>query len=209
MPFDVPGMADEQSELVVDKWNETIRKTFDRLIKSFGESRFIQLEATSFNNPVRAPMKWFGDSLQPRRCIGDEWTQRLADWGDLGRRSLHHEYCEYVVIHKPDSYGQLRPKRVQVTTEMREYWVSVAIHDPNKLRKMAQEILGQQPSWEELYGTKDPFALNEEEREISFRHTQPDMEMIVHSLRKKCRLIRSATEYRAGVVYEEPYQRVS
>ncbi|MFC5471211.1 hypothetical protein ACFPPD_21210 [Cohnella suwonensis] len=128
----------------------------------------MRLEASSFHNPVRAPMKWFGDPLQPRRCIGDEWTQRLADWGDIGRQGLHHEYCEYTVIHIPDSSGRLRPKRVQVTTELREYWVCVAIHDPHRLSAMAQEILGREPSWEELYGIKDPFALNEKQREIAF-----------------------------------------
>lgn len=168
MEFDVPGRADETNVLVTDKWNEKIRRTFDSLTKSYGESRFVRLDAAKFIQPARAPMKWFGDPLQPMRCIGDEWTRLLADWGDEGRRGLHHEYCEYAVIRRRDANGNLRPKRVQVTTELREYWLCVAMYDPFQLRRMTQEIIGYQPSWEMLYGIKDPFALSAKQREIAF-----------------------------------------
>jgi hypothetical protein len=168
MRFDVPGKADKPSEQVTDKWNERIRQSYDSLTKSYGASRFIRLDGSELEDPARAPMKWFGEPMQPRRCIGDEWTQKLADWGDAGRRGLHHEYVEYAIIRRRDSQGRLRPKRVQVTTELREYWLCAAMHDPFQLRRMAQEILGFQPAWEMLYGVKDPFTLSLKQREIAF-----------------------------------------
>jgi hypothetical protein len=37
-----------------------------------------------------------------------------------------------------------------------------------KVREMVQDILGFQPSWEDLYGVSDPLTLTEEQRESSF-----------------------------------------
>lgn len=62
----------------------------------------------------------------------------------------------------------MRPKRVQISTELREYWVCIAMNDPNTLRDLAKGFLGSQPSWEELYGVNDPFQLSVEQREIAF-----------------------------------------
>lgn len=168
MSFDVPGQAEIPSSQIVKKWNAKIKQTFKELTESFGETRFLKLDGSLFENSVRAPMKWFGDPLQPRRCIGEAWTQKLADWGDIGRQGLHHEYCEFAVIHRTDSTGRVRPKRVQVTTEMREYWVCVAMYDPEQLREMVHSMTGHSPSWKELYGTDDPMSLSTDQREIAF-----------------------------------------
>jgi hypothetical protein len=76
-----------------------------------------------------------------------------------------------MVLKRADETGALRPKRVEITTEFREFWACVAMHDPDKVRAMATEVLGAEPSWRELYGVADPHALSVEQREIAFGHT--------------------------------------
>ena len=93
---------------------------------------------------------------------------KLSDWGNKGRHSLHNEYAEYAIIRKTDSNGKLRPKRVQITTELREYWVCLAIYDPDKMRSIIEHIIGFEPSWNDLYGVSDPFSLSEKQREKEF-----------------------------------------
>ncbi|MDQ3729272.1 MAG: hypothetical protein M3355_06745, partial [Actinomycetota bacterium] len=87
------------------------------------------------------------------------------------RHTLHNEYCEYAVIRRPDGQGNERPKRVQITTELAEFWTCVATHDPDRLRAMALEVLGEEPSWDELYGVADPHALGVLERKVEFART--------------------------------------
>lgn len=55
-----------------------------------------------------------------------------------------------------DASGRQRPKRVEVTTELRGYWSCVALHDPDAVRAMAADVLGSEPGWEELFGVARP-----------------------------------------------------
>ena len=75
-----------------------------------------------------------------------------------------------MTVTQRDATGALRPKRVEITTEFREYWACIAMHDPDMVRAMAADVLGAEPSWEDLYGVADPHAMSVEEREIAFGH---------------------------------------
>ncbi len=167
MPYDVPGYADQLSADLVEKWNETIQVAYERLQPQFG-SRFFTLDPSTLNDPIPAPIKWFADPAEPDFCLGAEVAQQLSDWDVRGRHELHNEYCEYRIIQRADATGQMRPKRVQITTELREYWVSVAKYDPQAVRTMAQNILGFEVTWEDLYGVSNPLNLTEEQRENAF-----------------------------------------
>ncbi|MUH00954.1 hypothetical protein F7734_55315 [Scytonema sp. UIC 10036] len=167
MVYDVPGRVDQLSADLVQKWNEAIQAAYANLQPDFG-SRFFTLDPSTLTNPIPAPIKWFGDPAEPNFCLGAEVARQLSDWGVRGRHVLHNEYCEYRIIEKADATGRMRPKRVQVTTELREYWVSVATHDPLAVRAMAQSVLGFEPTWEDLYGVSDPLALTEQQRSIAF-----------------------------------------
>ena len=153
--YDVPGRSDQLSSDLIKKWNEVIQYYYDDLKSNYG-SRFFSLDPTSLPNSVQGTISWFADPAEPKFCIGEEVAQQLSDWGVRGRQELHNEYCEYRIIEKPDSNGRMRPKRVQVTTELREYWICIAMYDPNKLREMAKTIIGFEPTWKDLYGDDDP-----------------------------------------------------
>ncbi|RUT05897.1 hypothetical protein DSM106972_031030 [Dulcicalothrix desertica PCC 7102] len=167
MVYDVPGRADILSLELVQKWNEAIQAAYNNLQADLG-SRFFSLDPKSLSESVLAAIQWFGDPAEPAFCLGSDVGQKLSDWGSRGRHVLHNEYCEYRVIERADATGRMRPKRVQITTELREYWVCIAKHDPQTLRSMAQSILGFEPGWEDLYGVSDPESLSEDEREIAF-----------------------------------------
>jgi hypothetical protein len=167
MVYDVPGRADQLSLELVQKWNEAIQAAYSNLQQDLG-SRFFSLDPKSLSEPVLAAIQWFADPAEPVFCLGSDVGQELSDWGSRGRHVLHNEYCEYRVIEKADATGKMRPKRVQITTELREYWVCIAKHDPKTLREMVQSVLGFEPAWEDLYGVSDPKSLSEDEREIAF-----------------------------------------
>jgi len=168
MAYSAPGKADDLSPALVARWNDAIQATWDDLAAL--QSRFMTLDPGQLREPSRAAVKWFGDPAEPQFCIDEETARALSDWGVRGRHALHNEYCEYAVVHRRDATGKLRPKRVQVTSELREYWSAVAVADPDAVREMAARTLGFEPSWRDLYGVDDPLALDEDAREIAFGH---------------------------------------
>ena len=170
MPYDAPGHADELSDELRDRWNETIGRAFASQNEAL-KTRFFTLDPDALRNPRASDaVKWPGDPGKPAYCVGEDNAQALSDWGLTGRRAVQLEYCEYMIVNGRDATGALRPKRVEVTTEFREFWACVAMHDPDKVRAMATGVLGTEPTWEELYGVADPHALTPEEREIAFGH---------------------------------------
>ncbi len=169
MAYSVPGRSDDFGQALVARWNDTIQAAWDSLADLW--SRFMTRDFAALEQPVPAAVKWFGDPAEQQFCIDEETARNLSDWGVRGRHALHNEYCEYVVIHGRDRSGRLRPKRVQVTSELREYWSTVAVADPDAVRQMAARTLGFEPSWEALYGVRDPSALDEDAREVAFGHT--------------------------------------
>ncbi len=170
MPYDAPGHADELSDELRERWNETIGRAFASQNEAL-KKRFFTLDPDALVDPrATDAIKWPGDPGKPAYCVGEANAQILSDWGLTGRRAVQLEYCEYMLVTAHDATGALRPKRVEITTEFREFWACVAMHDPDKVRAMATGVLGAQPSWEELYGVADPHALTPEAREIAFGH---------------------------------------
>ncbi len=171
MRYDAPGHADELSEELRGRWNETIARAYDSQNDAL-KSRFFSLDPDALaRSRATDAITWPGDPGKPAFCVGEANARALSDWGLAGRRAVQLEYCEYMVINRRDQTGALRPKRVEVTTEFREYWACVAMHDPDGVRAMATQVLGAEPAWRELYGVADPHALSAEEREVAFGHT--------------------------------------
>ncbi|MGH8907146.1 MAG: hypothetical protein ACRD0K_11630 [Egibacteraceae bacterium] len=167
MAYDVPGRADQLSDDLVARWNDTVRAAYEQLEPNFG-SRFFALDPSSVQGAGPAVVKWFGDPAEPNFCINPEAAQKLSDWGIRGRHELQNEYCEYHTVTQPDTTGRLRPKRVQITTELREYWVTLAAEDPDAVRSLAAGILGFEPSWQDLYGVANPASLSPQRRRVAF-----------------------------------------
>lgn len=172
--YDPPGRTEVLDRELLEEWNRVIERTFQQQgdLELFPEADpglklatpFFKLDARAATPVVLA--KWTADPLAPVTCVGLEQARRLCDDEHLGRANVQVEYCEYRVVRADDD-GRLRPKRVEVTTELRDYWVCVAQHDPDKLRDMVVDRLGCAPDWGQLYGT-NPFVLDEHERRRAF-----------------------------------------
>jgi hypothetical protein len=167
MTYNVPGNADVVSEELVGKWNEVIQEAHRALTPQWA-TRFFSLDPAELEHAGPATVKWFADPAEPNFCIDADTAQTLCDWGVRGRQALHNEYCEYHTVYRPDATGRMRPKRVQVTTELREYWVCLAMHEPDAVRAAARSVLGFEPGWEDLYGASDPSALSADQRKVAF-----------------------------------------
>ncbi len=164
--FQVPGNADKLGSPLVKKWNEIILQEYQNLNSL--HSDFFKLDYQEIANPTKTAITWFADPAEPAFCKSSDIAKKLSNWDVRGRHELHNEYCEYRTIYKMDKTGKLRPKRVQITTELREYWVMLAVESPSKLRNIIKSILGFLPSWQDLYGVDNPSNLSKEEREIRF-----------------------------------------
>jgi deferrochelatase/peroxidase EfeB len=166
---------------MVDRWNEEIAARY----RSLGDlhTRFFADEPGALGGPVTTlPVRWPAEPLEPTFCLDGDAVRELCDGGARGRQVLQNEYCEYAVVRRADASGRLRPKRVQVTTELREYWLALATHDPDLVRAAAADVLGEEPRWSELYGVADPGRLTPAERRVQFAVTMaghggdPEME---------------------------------
>jgi hypothetical protein len=167
MAYDAPGRADVLPDGVVRAWNRTIVAEHRRQDPTL-VSRFFSIDVATLATPTPAVVKWFGDPAEPAFCRSLDVARKLSDWLPRSRPILHNEYCEYTIIFATDSGGRIRPKRVEVTTELREYWVCVAEQDPVELKKMARRVLGRTPSFAELYGIDDPQRVTAAERRRRF-----------------------------------------
>lgn len=164
--YQSPGHVDALSKTLLSRWNTVIRTVYEGL-QSY-QSRFFALNPAEIGQPEATAITWFADPATPASCKDIDIARQLADWGVRGRQALHDEYCEYHIVYRTDQQGKQRPKRVHVTTELREYWTMLAMASPTKLRNVAAEVLGYVPSWQDLYGVADPLKLSESARELAF-----------------------------------------
>ncbi|KAB2965994.1 MAG: hypothetical protein F9K16_00440 [Thermoanaerobaculia bacterium] len=178
-----PGNADALSPTLKSTWNDIIAANYQSL--SGLHSRFFSIDHSSIQNPAEASAAWFGDPAEPAFCLDEDWARRLSDWGVRGRHQLHNEYCEYVVKYERDTSGVLRPREVHVTTELREFWMLMAVEDPALLQATAASVLGFVPSWQELYGG-DPNTWDATARKVAFANQVAghgnDQELINHGV---------------------------
>lgn len=191
-PFAAPGFVNDLDENLTKLWNSTIKAQYEELAKpeSLGKIRFFALDPQTVNNGVETDVvKWSADPAEPKFCVDRQTAKNLSDWataqghpiheafGSKGRDRVQNEYCEYTVVYKKFEEGtaeepktRYRPKRVLLTTELREYWLLLAEQAPQKLKEVASSILGRDVQWSELYGpiVNDPTTLSPQQRRFQF-----------------------------------------
>lgn len=168
--YDAPVNPSTTPQAVVDEWNRQIVEKFNSQIADQpAAAPFLQPNPESVagaGDPVGA--HWPADPAEPRTCINAEWAEKLSDWGARGRSNFHNEYCEYGAIYKIDSSGKIRLKRIVATTELPEFWLSMATADPAFLKTSAEEVLGFAVSYDDLYGRSNPVEMSPQERRLAF-----------------------------------------
>jgi hypothetical protein len=81
---------------------------------------------------------WAALPVRVERCLGRERALALLD----GRRDLQEEYAEWRAVR--DGGGKL--VRVELTTELRDYWGILAEHEPERAADVVGELTGRAPS---------------------------------------------------------------
>ena len=141
--FQSPGGLGEFDSVTLQVWNDMI----DREVQRQSASRFFKPRSSEVSNSQTVTaVRWSGAPAEPRFCLNRDWANKLSDWGVKGRHRTQNEYCEYRTIKAIDSNGRVRPKRVEFSSELREYWVVLAMHDPQGLKKAAIDVIGREPS---------------------------------------------------------------
>jgi len=171
--FDPPGFCDDLSEELLDAWNNQIKETYYEVRNNFQQrqhnfGRFFRLNPTvSEQNRVKKIIEWGAHPRFIESCLGSNRAHLFCDSYSNDAR-YQAEYCEYRIIDRKDPDGRFRPKRVQITTELRDYWTCIAQRDPEKLKEMVRETIHMETDWNLLYGA-DPYKLNEIERKEAFQ----------------------------------------
>ena len=169
MNYNPPGNADNLTPQLQQAWNREIQTQFDALQSDPKlQSRFLKAESSEIPDGDDVSVAWFGDPAEPAFCFDEDVARKLSDWGLRGRHELHNEYCEYHVTYAVDAAGKMRPKRVEFTTELREYWTTLAVESPDYIRELVRSVLGILPSFQDLYGVNNPAALSPLQRKIAF-----------------------------------------
>jgi hypothetical protein len=116
-------------------------------------------------------ISWPGHPLEPLNCLDEETAEQLSDWDWAGRAELHNEYLEYGLVTRPDNTGRMRPKRFIATTELMEWWQTMAVHEPEYFLDRVNQIAGIGPSMSDLFGvtSQDWLRLPQLTRERRFR----------------------------------------
>jgi hypothetical protein len=148
--FCSPGLADaDVPDAVLTAWNTTIA----REIASRPASPILVSDPTSIaSGATSSGVKWPGHPLEPLNCQSEEVAATLSDWGWAGRAELHNEYLEYLLVMRTDETGRSRPKQFIATTELMEWWQTMAVHAPDYFLDRVETIAGVRPNMAELFG---------------------------------------------------------
>lgn len=163
----------ELSESALADWNSRIELSLRRIASIHEASASFVTRTDSRTNEVTAP-DWGAFPIRVARCLSRRRALEVLDWhteqGDEGRRRLQEEYLEWRIIR--DERGRIT--RIEMTTELPEYWRTLAAWDPAQTVALVAE-LAREPSvpTEAVYGDLDPHAagVSPDDREKAFAAT--------------------------------------
>src|ERR1700681_936412 len=124
MQYQSPGGADNLSAPVSAAWNDMIRRNYEAILSGQveqhgGAQPLFSMDPSALQTPSAASVTWPGSPAEPEFCRSKVVARELSDWGPRGRHAVQNEYCEYAVLFQADGSGKMRPKRVEISTELR------------------------------------------------------------------------------------------
>lgn len=166
-----PGGLDELSAAGRAAWTRRVEECIAKVLTDLGldsPHRFV-LAAPDERIRRRTAIDWPGLPLRPVECLTRYQTLALLDWtpsrGEGRIRRLQEEYVEWRVVR--DDVGI---RRVELTTELSDYWRVLAAFDPQRTLDLVASFAGQ-PSVDPqaVYRGCDPFSSSTpEQREAAF-----------------------------------------
>ncbi len=166
-----PGMLNDLSGEGQADWDRYVEQQLNRAVSDSGTTQLVADGDPSLASGI-AVIDWSGFPVRIRECLRSVLqTNRLLDWQfnnqPYGRLfGAHEEYLEWRTIR--NAAGKI--VRVEMTSELQEYWLRLAKHHP----AITLQILGEfarEPSPApvlEVYGAIDPFTASPDERGAAF-----------------------------------------
>jgi hypothetical protein len=137
-------------------WAKRVRQAFAEAAAESPNEAFLP-SPTRRTTQATGP-DWTGLPVRVTTCVGRERGLRLldrrSDRVEGGGRRWQEDYVEWRVLRK---HGRI--DRVELTTELAEYWTVLAAHAPGELLDTVASFAGEQEAERELvFGDCDPFA---------------------------------------------------
>lgn len=153
-----PGGLDDLGADGREAWAkrvETCTAEAARAFKIAPPNRFA-LAAPDERTPHRTAVDWPGLPLRPVECLTRARALDLLDRAvpRVGIRPLQEEYIEWRVVR--DERGI---RRVELTTELADYWQVLAETDPRRTLELVSSFARAEVGAENVYRGCDPFAL--------------------------------------------------
>src|SRR6266511_3112184 len=117
---------------------------------------------------ARVSVQWTGFPERVASCLGRRKTLALLDArpGLPGGRALQEEYVEWRVIRRGSQI-----QRIELTTELPEYWAVFAAHSPKRLLALVEAFAGEEEvAVRDVFGTDD--ALDAAGRRVATRRSR-------------------------------------
>ena len=166
-----PGMLNDLSGEGQADWDRYVAERLNRAVSDSGTSQLVA-DGDESLEPGIAVIDWAAFPVRIRECLQSVLrTNRLLDWQfnnqPYGRLfGAHEEYLEWRTIR--NAAGKI--VRVEMTSELQEYWLRLAKHHPAKTLQILGEFAREfaPAPFQEVYGDINPFTSSPEERGAAF-----------------------------------------
>lgn len=167
-----PGNLTDLTGAGQQEWDNSLASAHQQAISDSGTRHFLSQPDATMTQPP-ATVDWDGIPIRVQTCLKSRSkAMKLSDWttgkGDLGRSLCHEEYMEWRVVRNPAN----KITRIEITTEVQEYWITLARHNPTKLLALVARFAGEQSvPVQDVYGTVNPNlpGVTPAQREQGFR----------------------------------------
>jgi hypothetical protein len=136
-----------------------------------GKNRFVRVALDESGASVTAT-DWTGFPVRVADCLTRERALRVLDERgrtvDGGGRGLQEEYVEWRARRRDGVVD-----RVELTTELPDYWRILAGHHPERVLELVSEFAAERAPVVEVFGSCDPFGsgISPDDREHAFAQT--------------------------------------
>lgn len=167
--MELPGYVDDLDAAGRAEWQARAANYVEQAIADFG-SQESTLRSGLADDSALVSVEWTGFPERVASCLTRRETLGLLDAtpGFLGGgRSVQEEYVEWRVVR---SGSQIQ--RIEMTTELPDYWALLAACQPERLLAFVAEFAGEaQVAVGDVFGRSDALdqRVSPEERELGFR----------------------------------------
>lgn len=149
-------------------WDARVAAYVEEAVRTFASQTTVLCSRSASDSTVTA-VEWTGFPERVASCLTRRETLQLLDAGPGGTagRALQEEYVEWRVV---ECRSQIQ--RIEMTTELPEYWALLAAYNPRRVLSLAAEFAGEERAAAiDIFGRHDAVEsdVSPEERVAGFR----------------------------------------